>query len=107
MKQVNSLLVVGGGTAGLIAAIILKTKLDIKIDVVHSKNIGIVGVGEGSTEHWKDFMDHAGINQYDLIIIAVTHTQFFTLDYKKLTKNKSVIFDLKGMLNKNQTDARL
>lgn len=67
MKQVNSLLVVGGGTAGLIAAIILKTKLDIKIDVVHSKNIGIVGVGEGSTEHWKDFMDHAGINQYDLI----------------------------------------
>jgi len=45
--------------------------------------------------------------QYDLVIIAVTHTQFLTLEYKKLTKNKSIIFDLKGMLPKNQSDARL
>jgi len=45
--------------------------------------------------------------QYDLVIIAVTHTQFLTLDYKRLTKNKSIIFDLKGMLAKNQSDARL
>lgn len=65
--KVKSLLVVGGGTAGLISAIILKTKLNIKIDIVHSKNIGIIGVGEGSTEHWKEFMDFVGIDQYDLI----------------------------------------
>jgi UDP-N-acetyl-D-galactosamine dehydrogenase len=58
-------------------------------------------------EYGIDCIDSIYTNQYDLIIIAVTHTQFFTLDYKKLTKNKSVIFDLKGMLNKNQTDARL
>jgi tryptophan halogenase len=67
MKAVNSVLVVGGGTAGLISAIILKKKLDIKIDIVHSKDIGIIGVGEGSTEHWKEFMDYAGIDQYELI----------------------------------------
>jgi len=46
-------------------------------------------------------------NQYDLVIIAVTHTQFLTLEYKKLAKNKSIIFDLKGMIPKNQSDARL
>jgi len=63
----NKILVVGGGTAGLIAAIILKIKLNVIVDVVHSKNIGIIGVGEGSTEHWKEFMSFAGIDQYDLI----------------------------------------
>lgn len=67
MKTVKSLLVVGGGTAGLIAAIIIKRKLDIQVDIVHSKNIGIVGVGEGSTEHFREFMGHAGIDQYELI----------------------------------------
>jgi len=65
--NVKSLLVAGGGTAGLIAAIILKKNLNIQIDVVHSSNIGIVGVGEGSTEHFKDFMDFVGIDQYELI----------------------------------------
>lgn len=67
MKTVKSVLVVGGGTAGLISAIILKKKLDISVDIVHSKNIGIIGVGEGSTEHWKEFMEYVGIDQYELI----------------------------------------
>ena len=67
MNKVNSILIVGGGTAGLVSAIILKRKLDIDVDVVYSKNIGIIGVGEGSTEHWKEFMDVAGIDQYTLI----------------------------------------
>lgn len=67
MKSVKKLLVVGGGTAGLIAATILKRHLDIEIAVVYSKNIGIVGVGEGSTEHFKDFANFVGIDQYTLI----------------------------------------
>lgn len=67
MKNVKSLLVVGGGTAGLISAMILKKRLNIKIDVVHSRNIGIIGVGEGSTEHFKQFMEFVGIPQWELI----------------------------------------
>ena len=67
MKNVKKLLVVGGGTAGLISALILKKKLNIQVDVVYSKNIGIVGVGEGSTEHWQEFMQFIGIDPYTLI----------------------------------------
>jgi tryptophan halogenase len=67
MKSVKKLLVVGGGTAGLICALILRQKLNISISLVHSKNIGIIGVGEGSTEHFKDFMEFVGIHQYDII----------------------------------------
>jgi flavin-dependent dehydrogenase len=67
MKRCKKLLVVGGGTAGLIAAMVLKKRLDIQIDVVRSKNIGIIGVGEGSTEHFKDFADFVGLNIYEII----------------------------------------
>jgi hypothetical protein len=67
METVKSVLVVGGGTAGLISAIILKIRLDITVDVVHSKNIGIIGVGEGSTEHWQEFMTFVGIDHHTLI----------------------------------------
>jgi flavin-dependent dehydrogenase len=67
MKQVNTITVVGGGTAGLITAIILKKRLNLNINLIYSKNIGIVGVGEGSTEHFRDFMEFVGIDQYELI----------------------------------------
>jgi tryptophan halogenase len=60
-------LVVGGGTAGLVSALILKKHLNITVDIVHSKNIGIIGVGEGSTEHFSDFMKFVGISQYEII----------------------------------------
>ena len=60
--------VVGGGTSGLLSALILKcrfTKLNVK--VIKSDNIGVIGVGEGSTEHWKEFCDFVGITIEDLL----------------------------------------
>lgn len=57
-------LVVGGGTAGLIMATVLKRKLDIKVDVVRSDEIGIVGVGEGSTEHFGEYLKTIGLDHY-------------------------------------------
>ncbi len=60
--------VVGGGTAGFVAALILKKSYpDFTVDVIRSSKIGTIGVGEGSTEHWSAFMDFMGIQAGDLI----------------------------------------
>jgi tryptophan halogenase len=60
-------LVVGGGTAGLVAATIIKSKLDVEVDIVRSSDIGIVGVGEGSTEQFKDYLEMINVDLYDFI----------------------------------------
>jgi tryptophan halogenase len=60
-------LVVGSGTAGMVSALILRKHLNIQVDVLHSPNIGIVGVGEGSTEHFNEFMNFVGISDIDII----------------------------------------
>jgi len=52
--------VVGGGTAGFITALILKIRLQCNIRMLVPKDIGIIGVGEGSTEHWADFIEYIG-----------------------------------------------
>ena len=59
--------VVGGGTAGFITATILKEFLDADITVVYSSKIGIIGVGEGSTEHFLEYMKFVNIDQYSII----------------------------------------
>lgn len=69
MKNIKSCCIVGGGTAGFVSALILKTRfphLDVK--VVRSTKIGIIGVGEGSTEHWAEFMHYIGKKWQDMIV---------------------------------------
>ena len=46
--------------------------------------------------------------QYDVIILTVAHKEFLKLDLNSLKKqNKSVVYDLKSVLDVNQVDARL
>jgi len=66
-KNVKSISVVGAGTAGLIAAIIIKIKHDMDVNVIYSSKIGIIGVGEGSTEHFNEFMRYSGITQEQIV----------------------------------------
>ena len=60
--------VVGGGTAGFVAALILKTSFpQYTVDIIRSTKIGTIGVGEGSTEHWTAFIDYVGISAGQLV----------------------------------------
>ena len=68
MKQLNNIVIVGAGTAGLTSALILKKKYpNIDITIIKSDKIGIIGVGEGSTDHWKEFMDYCDIGWNEII----------------------------------------
>lgn len=69
MKIINNIAIVGGGTAGLISALILKKRFPEKnITIIESSNVGIVGVGESSTEHWDNFCKYVGISQLSAIL---------------------------------------
>ena len=46
--------------------------------------------------------------KYDGILLAVSHSKFLELDIRSLKKDsKSVVYDLKGFLPRNQVDSRL
>lgn len=63
-----NIVVLGAGTAGLIASLIIREKYpNDNITIVKSGEIGIVGVGEGSTEHWAEFMSFVGLDRVELI----------------------------------------
>ena len=66
--MIDSICIVGGGTSGLVSALSLRASYPkLKITIIESSAIGIVGVGEGSTEHWKDFMEHINVNVPELM----------------------------------------
>lgn len=46
-------------------------------------------------------------NRYDSIIIAVSHKEFLSIDFKTLKNLNTVVFDTKSFLERGQVDARL
>ncbi|HEX8916079.1 MAG TPA: FAD-dependent oxidoreductase [Humisphaera sp.] len=57
MLPVRTVVVVGGGTAGFLAAAALRRRLpDLPVRVIRSRDIGVIGVGEGSTPALTDFL---------------------------------------------------
>ena len=50
--MIRSILVLGGGSAGLLAALTLKRKIPaLSVEVVYSSRIGVIGVGEGTVPY--------------------------------------------------------
>lgn len=65
----KSVAIAGSGTAGLVTGLILRKAFPLlDITIISSSKIGIIGVGEGSTEHWKMFMDMCDIPLAELLM---------------------------------------
>lgn len=55
--MIQRIIVLGGGSAGFLAAITLKSQMpDLPVTVVRSKELGIIGVGEGTTTSVPDHL---------------------------------------------------
>ena len=67
--MIKKIIVVGGGTSGLVTAMLLKSAyIKIEITLIESSDVGIIGVGEGSTEHWAEFMKRVGISESEIFL---------------------------------------
>ena len=67
-ENMKSIVILGGGTAGWIAANLIAfhwKDRDIDITLVESPDIGIIGVGEGSTPPLKIFLELIGADESD------------------------------------------
>ena len=60
---------------------------------------------EYGIETFKSLSD--GMDKFDAVILAVAHTEFNKLNIRELVKKRSVIYDVKGVLNPDSIDARL
>lgn len=73
MSGVQKILILGGGTAGWMAANLIAKNLNhasrtgpqVEVCVLESPEIGVVGVGEGSTPQLKALFDQLGIAESD------------------------------------------
>ena len=68
MNQVRSVTIVGGGTAGWMTAAVLSRWLSkVKIRLVESDEIGIIGVGEATIPHIRNFLALADVDVLQMI----------------------------------------
>ncbi len=58
-------------------------------------------------EYGIDITDELPKEQFDAVILAVSHREFADLDVTKLVKEHHVIYDVKGFLNREIVDGRL
>src|SRR4051794_34460049 len=70
--MIKNVLVLGAGSAGLIAAISLKLKIpQLSVRIVRSPDIGVIGVGEGTTPNFpKHLFDYLHISRKHFYALA-------------------------------------
>jgi UDP-N-acetyl-D-galactosamine dehydrogenase len=86
------------------------------VDIIHELNeynfeITIVDPNANSDEVKKEYnlaiYNSIPDETYDLIILAVAHDQFLSMDFNNYKKQKCVLFDIKGVLDRKIVNARL
>lgn len=100
--EIKKIVIVGGGTAGIMTAALLskvfKDKLDITL--IHSNKIGAIGVGESSTASLHSYMKFIGLNEEDWMNEASATYKFGgrfmnwseTGDHMVLVENESKLY---------------
>jgi tryptophan halogenase len=65
--MIQDIVILGGGSAGLIAALTLKRRLpEVSLRVIRSREIGIIGVGEGTTASFpRHFFEYLKLRPQD------------------------------------------
>ena len=58
-------------------------------------------------EYGIDIVSNLPKRKYDAVILAVAHKEFLNLDIKSLVKEVGVVYDVKGILDRNIIDERL
>lgn len=87
------------------------------VDIYHtleeySKNITIfdpwANIEHVMHEYGLKIMNELPLEEkYDAVILGVAHKEFLSLDVKSLVKSNGVIYDVKGVLDRNIVDGRL
>jgi tryptophan 7-halogenase len=69
--RIRSVVIVGGGTAGWMAAAALAERFGrqrhVRVTLVESPEIGTIGVGEATVPHFREFLKRLKINELDFI----------------------------------------
>ena len=67
-QPVRRVTIVGGGTAGWMTAAVLSQWLSqVEIRLIESEEIGIVGVGEATIPHIRNYLALAGVDALEMI----------------------------------------
>lgn len=64
-------------------------------------------VSQVAHEYGIDVVNELPCDKYDAVILAVAHKDFVTLDIKSLLNENGVVYDVKGVLDRDIIDGRL